>query len=629
MEKEEPFVILWKSCAAGRPLMVAASLINAGDKRDEILLKRYTFDRGNCESYTPFLLAVYMGHVQVVWLLLTQFNINFADHHGVLSFGGNLIEDASPLWCAAACGYVEIVKLLVEHGANVNETTTTNSTPLRAACFLGNTPIVDYLIKNGADAGLANHYNNTCLMVAAFRGNLEVVELLLSHGVDMNTQANCGGTALHFACDSGKLNIVEALVKAGCDLTIKNNSGLTAAMVAADTCQSDIIEYFIKQDGVDAETEITLLELLGASYANDRANYSTEKTYHYLYLAMLIRNKGNCFLKQIEKKVKPATAAYDMRVECRDIAQLREIHHDQDLIHLESLMVRERILGTHSVELIQPIVYRGAVYADRHHFDDCIRLWKRAIYLRQMNHWSASNDLLRFAEVFSQMYMLEHEVKTTDLLEVMQCCIEEIKTSLAELKLVSARQHLDANLHTLLYLLLIVCKTVDGQAVKHDFGKMVYQFLKFKIRDSKGSTLLHLAVDETTPVDEFHVKDICSFPNYEVTKFLLSCGADPNARNNEGNTPLHIIVQYERPISDFISLHSIISRLLDSGAHYDVANHDRKTPIELSTTGVAEIILKTQSLVSLKCIAARGVRNSGVPYKGLVPSFIEEFIELH
>lgn len=65
-------------------------------------------------------------------------------------FDGETIEGAPPLWCAAAAGHVDIVKLLVSHGAKVNSTTRTNSTPLRAACFDGHLEIVKYLVMNGA-----------------------------------------------------------------------------------------------------------------------------------------------------------------------------------------------------------------------------------------------------------------------------------------------------------------------------------------------------------------------------------------------------------------------------------------------------------------------------------------------
>ena len=71
----------------------------------------------------------------------------------------------------------------------------------------------------------------------------------------------------------------------------------------------------------------------------------------------------------------------------------------QDAIHLEALIVRERILGHYCIEIIHPIVYRGAVYADSLQFNRCIKLWTRALHFRQLNDRSAHNDLLRFAEV--------------------------------------------------------------------------------------------------------------------------------------------------------------------------------------------------------------------------------------
>lgn len=65
-------------------------------------------------------------------------------------FDGETIEGAPPLWCAAAAGHLDIVQLLIKHGAQVNSTTRTNSTPLRAACFDGHLEIVKYLVKHGA-----------------------------------------------------------------------------------------------------------------------------------------------------------------------------------------------------------------------------------------------------------------------------------------------------------------------------------------------------------------------------------------------------------------------------------------------------------------------------------------------
>lgn len=128
----------------------------------------------------------------------------------------------------------------------------------------------------------------------------------------------------------------------------------------------------------------------------------------------------------------------------------------------------------------------------------------------------------------------------------------------------------------------------------------------------------------------------------------------------ERNTPLHMIVNYHKPISDFSTLHSIIVDLTEAGAHIDCVNIRGETPLDSSATGsksffivyfgyffnfssflfkfyvkliiclgVAEIILKTQAKLSLKCMAASAVKTHKLLYKGQVPQALESFIELH
>nr|CAB3245708.1 protein fem-1 homolog B-like [Phallusia mammillata] len=670
MSTEDNYEAILEGCRSGKILVVAACLIEAGKNKDDLIKKKFTSCDG--EIYSPFLAAVRNGHARLVNLLLEKFEVKPGDHFGTLNFDGYLIEHVSPLWCAAACGNLPIVKSLLEFGAEVNETTSSNSTPLRAACFHGNLAVVTHLMENGADPNITNKYKNTCLMVSSYCGNLEVVEYLLKQNIDFDKQASCGGTALHFACESNRLACVKALVSAGCSINIKNKSNLTAGMVAADSCRTDVIEYFTKLDGVNTETQIMLLELLGTSFANDKECYDLNKTYHYLFLALLLRQK-----EHIEKEVMPPVSAYNNRRECQTIGELQKIADKQDAIHMEALIVRERILGVTCPELVHPIVYRGAVYADGLQFNRCIGLWKRSLQLRQLNERAAHNDLLRFAEVFSQMILLGERIDTADLLIVVESCITELKRAQrdidirkqvvaamktpspekeltpqdlckkfelqekcehcglikeieeVEASVSSAWNRIKVNLSTFLYLTTIVCKVTSNPDDLHQFGKLIYRYLKNEIRDDKGNSLLHMAVSSNTHVDDFHVKDVCQFPNADTAKFLLDCGANPNARNLKGNTPLHIIVQYDKPISDFITLHRIIMHLLNQGAHYDVSNGERKTPLELSTTGVAEVIVKTQTQVTLKCLAARAIRNHSIPYSGKVPSFLNEFIDMH
>ena len=160
--------------------------------------------------------------------------------------------------------------------------------------------------------------------------------------------------------------------------------------------------------------------------------------------------------------------------------------------------------------------------------------------------------------------------------------------------------------------------------------KLVYRFVKMNLRLRKNNyTPLHMACDESTLVDDFHVNDVVSFPNATLTRLLIKCGAAVNVVDCDNNSPLHIIVKYAKPISDFLTLHNIIMILLNAGVHIDMCNKEGKTPIETSTTGVAEIILRTQNKISLKCICARAVKKHQVQYKGQVPIVLEEFVDIH
>ena len=108
---------------------------------------------------------------------------------GSVTFDGETIDGAPPIWCAAAAGYLPIVKFLIKAGTEVNKTTYTNSTPLRAACFDGHFDIVQYLVEHNADIEIANRHGHTCLMIACYKGHYRIVKFLLEKGANVNRKS--------------------------------------------------------------------------------------------------------------------------------------------------------------------------------------------------------------------------------------------------------------------------------------------------------------------------------------------------------------------------------------------------------------------------------------------------------
>ena len=101
--------------------------------------------------------------------------------------------------CAASSGHTEIVKLLLERGADVNITNHYSCTVLVSASNEGNAEIVKLLLAHGADVNIRNRSNRTALMCAASSGHTEIVKLLLEHGADVNMKDSWNSTAFDLA----------------------------------------------------------------------------------------------------------------------------------------------------------------------------------------------------------------------------------------------------------------------------------------------------------------------------------------------------------------------------------------------------------------------------------------------
>ncbi|XP_066249230.1 protein fem-1 homolog B isoform X1 [Euwallacea similis] len=612
------------------------------DEANQLLNENVSDEEG--QECSPLVTAARFGHDKVVRILLTKFSPNL-EQEGVVKFDGYVIEGATALWCAACAGHLNIVKALVKAGADVNHPTKTNSTPLRAACFDGRLDIVKYLTRHKADIHIANKYNNSCLMISAYKGHIDIVSFLLQNGANPNERALCGASALHFSAECGHVKVIKELLSFGA-IFYANDTGMTPIKAAAERTRHKVVEYLVDRPEISKEDQIEALELLGASYANDKENYDIVKAYKYLHQGMSLRYSDPD--APVKKNLITPIPAYENWVESQTLAELEAIHDNTNSLHMESLTIRERILGDHNPELPHPIVYRGAVFADNARFDRCLDLWRHALKLRQKNYISVAKDLLRFAQVFSQMLHVGVQVTYEQVIEVLSAAIIELMRNREKLSkpgpkdepetvmviccfMYKILDEIESNLVTTLYLLTILTKLMKkcDEEQKFTVQRMVFTLNQLQLTVRNGQTLLHLACNSETPVDDFHTNDVCKFPCAETTRLLIRCGANVNAMDNERNTPLHVIVNYHKAISDFLTLHSIITELTENGAHTDIVNNKGETPLEASTTGVAEIILKTQIKISLKCIAANAVKVNKVPYRGLVPSGLEEFIELH
>jgi uncharacterized protein len=114
---------------------------------------------------------------------------------------------------------VGAAKRLIQSGANVNSATRYGVTPLYLASVNGNPAMIDALLRAGADAKSANPGGETALMTASRTGKVDAVKLLLDHGADVNSKESVHGqTALMWAVLENHPDVVKLLLAHGADI---------------------------------------------------------------------------------------------------------------------------------------------------------------------------------------------------------------------------------------------------------------------------------------------------------------------------------------------------------------------------------------------------------------------------
>ncbi|HTC41698.1 MAG TPA: ankyrin repeat domain-containing protein [Candidatus Acidoferrales bacterium] len=114
---------------------------------------------------------------------------------------------------AAVFGYLEIARYLATQGADINAPATNGSgyNALTGAVANGHTEIVKWLLETGADPNYRYGPGYSPLLTAAANGHLEIVKLVLAHGADLRAVTNDGRSALALASERNHPAVAEHL----------------------------------------------------------------------------------------------------------------------------------------------------------------------------------------------------------------------------------------------------------------------------------------------------------------------------------------------------------------------------------------------------------------------------------
>jgi len=222
----------------------------------------------NPENRHPLHLATNNNHVHIVQYLLSK---------GADVNGKNKDTETTALILAAAYGFYDIAKALIEAGADVNQQSKM-SCPLRAASILGHLDVVKLLVESGADinmiTGQKESYDATALIAASEKGKIDVVNYLLSKGADVNIKGLSETPAIIFACKNGHFDVVKSLVEAGADINVNNAHALTPLSAAIHSENADMVSYLISK-GVNLN--VTFSKLTPVYYATILGSFDVVK----------------------------------------------------------------------------------------------------------------------------------------------------------------------------------------------------------------------------------------------------------------------------------------------------------------------------------------------------------------
>ena len=160
------------------------------------------------------------------------------------------------LLIATYANSINAARFLINHGANVNFKDQSQDSPYLYAGAEGKLEILKMTVTAGADLQSVNRYGGTALTPAAHHGHEEVVRYLLTTTIDVNQVNSLGWTALLEAVILGNggpvyQRIIELLVAAGADSSLADDNGVTPLQHAKERDYGHIVSILTRSDQIN------------------------------------------------------------------------------------------------------------------------------------------------------------------------------------------------------------------------------------------------------------------------------------------------------------------------------------------------------------------------------------------
>lgn len=466
----------------------------------------------------PIDYAIEQNNIETIYLLLER-NVEL-----------EFVRDVILLRYASEIGHFETVKILLE---NYNTTIETKDNKERTPLFLasknGNLEIVDYLLEKGADIEARDKEDRTCLMNASKEGRLNIVEFLLEKGANIEEKDKRGNTPLIHASRESHLNIIKLLLEKGANPKTVNKAGYNILDIAVNESPNKELVLFLLDNvfSLDFENE-ELIEKLTKLIFNSPVKTLNDALLHYQKLFTVLMN-------HIVERDYITNESMDVINFFIKYGYTKNISYENYYYMLANI-IPEKISSSpeyteYRVEIIKLFIENDVIIDKENLIQDLIAITIKCQNLKLLK------------------YLIEKGA---------QVDIEDNKGNLPIF--VASRQE-DVNI--IKYLLekgaAVDVKDKYGRTSVHyaanSNNEKVLEFfileknLEVNSKDYKNKTPLHYASSSV------------------VSEVLIKNGANMEAKDDEGNTPLDIAIE--------CNLLCKTKYLLENGAHIDFENEER------------------------------------------------------
>ncbi|TGO47458.1 hypothetical protein BOTNAR_0524g00050 [Botryotinia narcissicola] len=237
-------------------------------------------------EFFPFMLAVQNGHLSLVQELMQSWSFKTDDLYPLhiaatqdncemiellLRYSQNWTKKANidvgndtgdtPLSVAVRYGHIEIMKVLIQHGADINATNNKNDTPIFIAAYAGNTEVVRALLSRSPLPDLAIQSDSEWTALHAAFDNLEITRMLLEKSAAENLPKSKNNTPLHFAASYNEYGTFCLLLETDWGKSLSTESLSAAFRFAAYGGALDITKDLLRKD-IDINAHVEIVQFL-------------------------------------------------------------------------------------------------------------------------------------------------------------------------------------------------------------------------------------------------------------------------------------------------------------------------------------------------------------------------------